>query len=161
MNLLKKKPKISLQKLFFLFILTLQAKMLALYVGNPALPEILQEGLFFSQENAISIKTAYQRDWVFNMDMKAVSWVSKQMDEFNTLSDQGVLLLNLFNHIALYGSLGAMRISTSHIPLSGIQNIYQTDNQLTWGLGCRAFFASCSDYRLPHFLQAARGLGSG
>lgn len=142
MNPFRKHPNFFLLKLLFLFLLTFQAKILALYVGNPALPEILQEGLFFSKENAVAIKTAYQRDWVFNMDMKAVSSVSGQMDDFKSLSDQGVLLVNLFNHISLYGSLGAMRINTSHIPTSGIQNVYQTDNQLTWGLGLRAFFAS-------------------
>ena len=119
-----------------------QIKILALYVGNPALPEILQEGLFFSNENAVAIKTAYQRDWVFNMNMKAVSHVSGSIDDFKNFSDQGVLLVNIFNHISLYGSLGAMRLYTSHIPMTTIQNIYQTDNQLTWGLGCRAFFVS-------------------
>ena len=142
MNLFRKKSHVFHLKILFLFFLTFQAKILALYVGNPALPNILQDGLFFSKENAISIKTSYQRDWVFNMDMKAVSKVSGSIDDFRNFSDQGALVVNLFNHISLYGSIGAMRIYTSHIPIAGIQNIYQTDNQLTWGIGGRVFFAS-------------------
>lgn len=142
MNLFRKKLHVCLLKLFILFFLTFQIKMSALYVGNPALPNILQEGLFFSKDNAISIKTAYQRDWVFNIDMKAVSNVSGSIDDFTNFSDQGVILVNLFNHISLYGSIGAMRIYASHIPRAGVQNMYQTDNQLTWGIGGRVFFAS-------------------
>ena len=123
---------------FLLLLLTFQVKTSALYVGNPALPNILQEGLFFSKDNAISIKTAYQRDWVFNMNMKAVSNISGAIDDFTNFSDQGVILVNFFNHISLYGSIGAMRIYASHIPRAGVQNMYQTDNQLTWGIGGRA-----------------------
>ena len=115
--------------------------MYALYKGNPALPAIIEQGFFFSIENWFAVKAGYERDWVFNRDMRAVSDISGRIDNFNYIADQGLLVFNLIDRFELYGSSGAIRISASHIPTSGIRNEYQTHDQVTWGIGGRGLFA--------------------
>lgn len=111
-------------------------------MGNPSSPEIINEGFFFSSENWLAIKAGYQRDWVFDRNMKAVSKVSGRMDSFDFTADQGVLIFNLIDRIELYGSAGAARFHATHRPRPGVFYEYETDDQLTWGIGLRGTFAS-------------------
>ena len=127
--------------LFLLLILSLKGHLFALYMGNPALPGIIEQGFFFSTENWFAVKTSYERDWVFDRDMKAVSSISGRMDDFEYIADQGLLIFNIIDRIEIYGSGGAMRISASHIPLRGVRNEYETHDQFTWGIGGRGLFA--------------------
>jgi len=121
----------------FFLLLFASLPLFGLYNGNPALPEIIDEGFFFCKENWIAVKAGYERDWVFDRGMKAVSKVSRRIDRFKSLSDQGVLILNIINRIEIYGSVGAMRIEAYHSPRPLLRNKYETQNQLTWGVGGR------------------------
>lgn len=125
-----------------LFFCLLKATLFALYQGNPSSPSMIEEGIFFSKENALAAKAGYQRDYVFNRGMKAVSKVSRRLDSFSYIADRGVLALNLIDRFELYGFAGAAQFKLSHIPMSGIRNEYETDNQLIWGMGARGVIFS-------------------
>ncbi|QVL57749.1 MAG: hypothetical protein KFB93_01350 [Simkaniaceae bacterium] len=124
------------------FLLLLSPKLFALYMGNPSAPEIVDEGFFFCKENWFAVKAGYQRDWVFDRNMKAVSKISGRMDDFDFISDQGVLTINLIDRIELYGSAGAARFHAIHRPRAGVRHEYETHDQFTWGLGARGAFAT-------------------
>lgn len=114
-------------------------------MGNPSAPQIIEEGFFFCKENWFAVKAGYQRDWVFDRNLKAVSKVSGRLDEFESISDQGVLTINLINLIEIYGSGGAARFHISNRPTAGIRDEYQTHDQFTWGVGARATFYQWKD----------------
>lgn len=111
-------------------------------MGNPSAPEIVDEGFFFCKENWFAVKASYQRDWVFDRNMKAVSKISGRMDDFDFVVDQGVLTINLIDRIELYGSAGAARFHAIHRPMVGVRHEYETHEQFTWGLGARGTFAA-------------------
>ncbi len=124
----------------WLFLLLFSPSLFALYMGNPAAPAIIEEGFFFCKENWLAVKAGYQRDWVFDRDMKAVSKISGRMDDFEYLADQGVLTFNIIDRIELYGSAGAATFCASNRPTSGVRNEYQTHDQFIWGIGLRGNF---------------------
>lgn len=108
----------------------------ALYSGNPSAPLLIEEGLFFSKDNWLSIKLGSERDWVFHKTM------SRSVDTFSSISDQGVLLINFLNFVQLSTSVGAARFHLAHIPVQGVRSEYQTHNQLMWGVGLRSVIYS-------------------
>lgn len=126
----------------WLFLLGISHSVFGMYMGNPALPSVIEEGFFFCKENAFSVKAGYQRDWVFDREMKGVSKVSGRMDDFEFLSDQGVLTFNIIDRVEVYGSAGAMRISASHRPMKTVRNVYESHDQFMWGIGVRGLFAT-------------------
>ncbi len=125
----------------WLFLLLISPKLFALYMGNPSAPEIIHEGFFFSSENTLAVKVGYQRDWVFDRSMKAVSKVSGRLDDFDYISDQGVLTFNLIDWVELYGSAGAARFHAVNRPMRGVGHEYQTHDQFIWGVGVRGIIA--------------------
>ncbi|MCB1115602.1 MAG: hypothetical protein KDK71_03940 [Chlamydiia bacterium] len=124
----------------WLFFLFLTPQLFALYMGNPSAPEIVEEGFFFSKENWFAVKAGYQRDWVFDRNMRAVSKVSGRMDGFDFIADQGVLTFNLLNRIEVFGSAGAARFHATHRPTAQMRQEYETNDQFIWGIGGRGTF---------------------
>ena len=126
----------------WLFLLGITNSVFAMYMGNPALPSVIEEGFFFSKENWLAVKLGYQRDWVFDRDMKAVSRISGRMDDFELTSDQGVLTFNIIDRIELYGSAGAARVYAANRPMRGVRNEFESHDQFMWGIGLRGLFAT-------------------
>jgi len=121
----------------WLLLLIFTQPLFALYMGSPSAPQVIEEGLFFSKENWFAVKVGYQRDWVFDRGLKAVSKVSGGLDTFEWIADQGVLTFNIIDRIELYTSAGAANFSASNRPRGGIRQEYQTRDQFTWGMGLR------------------------
>ena len=113
-----------------------------MYLGNPADPQIIEDGFFFCKENWLALKAGYQRDWVSNRYMKAVSKISGSIDAFEFISDQGVLTLNVIDLLEIYSSGGATRISSTSHTANNIQNKFQTHDQFLWSVGARGIFAN-------------------
>lgn len=124
----------------FLWLLIFSRSLIALYMGNPSAPGIVDEGFFFCKENWFAVKAGFQRDWVFDRNIKAVSKISGRLDDFECTGDQGVLKINLIDRIELYGSAGAARFFSSYRPSSTVKQEIQTHDQFTWGLGLRGNF---------------------
>ena len=55
----------------FFFALTLSSALHALYNGNPALTESIEEGLFFSKDCNYSMKVGAQCDYVLDRKLEA------------------------------------------------------------------------------------------
>lgn len=126
-----------MKHLFLACLFLLTPSLFALYNGNPDAPALIEEGFFFCKENWFSVKAGYQRDWVFDRNMKAVTQIKGHLTDFSYLADQGVLTFNLVDRIELYGSAGATRFSSSNIPFSETRNEYETHDQFSWGAGGR------------------------
>jgi len=126
-----------MKRILFAFLFLLTPALFALYSGNPSLPSMIEEGFFFCKENWFAVKAGYERDWVFDRNMKMVSKFSGRMDEFSYITDQGVLVFNLINRIEVYGLAGAARFKATHIPMRGVRNEYETHDQFAWGMGAR------------------------
>ena len=133
---------------FLSFFLLVTWSLEGLYVGNPASPDLIEEGIVFNKENAIAIKLGYERDWLLDRPMKLASYLSGQFDRFQALSDQGVLVVNFIDRFEIYGKVGAIGFSAAHRPMAGVQNRYQSYNQLIVGVGGRVLLASWSRYFL-------------
>ncbi len=127
-------------KLIGVFILLCSSiKGFALYMGNPAEPEIIEKGMFIPQDAVISVKIGYQGDFIFDRRLRAYDGVQGRMDRFNVHSDQGVLTLSFFDRLDIYGSVGALETNFSHRPKPGHQRReYESGSQMTWGVGGRA-----------------------
>jgi len=122
----------------YLLLLLFTKPLFALYMGNPSAPEMIEEGFFFCKENYFSVKGGYQRDWVFDRNMKAVSKISGRLDDFEYTADQGVLTFDLINMIEIYGSFGAAKFYSSNRPSGmGVRHEYQSYDQFTWGAGLK------------------------
>ncbi len=110
----------------------------ALYVGNPAEPDIIEEGFLFCAEGWASIKMGYQGDLCFNRRLKAKDHAYGRMDAFSYGMNQGVLTFNILDLFEAYGSVGSMEGYLSHRPRHDLaQRNYDTGGDLTWGAGVR------------------------
>lgn len=119
-------------------LLTLCTSVFALYNGNPAEPELIDEGLFIPDDFCLAVKLGYQGDIVFDRKLKARNGSSGRMDESCLYIQQGVLTLNLIQKLELYGSLGAMNAYLTNRPhFDEKRREYQTDNRIAWGAGGR------------------------
>ena len=107
-------------------------------MGNPALPELVEEGIFFCKENVVAFKAGYERDDLLNGEMKAVNAFKGRMPQFNYIMDQGVLTLNLIDRFEFYGSVGAMKLqATQRVSQTELKQ-FQSLRQFAWGVGARA-----------------------
>src|SRR5262249_19181458 len=77
-----------------------------------------------------------QGDFVLDRFLKARDGAHGRIDRFQSHFDQGVVTLNLYNHVEIYGSLGAMDCEFSFRPrIDQKRREFQTDYRLTWGAG--------------------------
>lgn len=115
----------------------------ALYFGNPAEPELIEEGFLFANcEDWYSGKLGYQGDFVFNRKLRAYKGAIGRMDEFCTLFNQGVLTANIKDQYEVFGSVGTMSAKFSHRPhIDRKRRVYETRDHFTWGIGARGELA--------------------
>ncbi len=130
---------------FFISALLASFPLQGLYQGNPSLPEIIDEGFFLPKDLFMGIKVGYQRDQVFNRNLKTNRTGSHHVSKVEQLYNQGVLTLNFVDRVEVYGSAGAMTIEISDRQYAndGItKQPYQVEvhskNQFTCGAGIRA-----------------------
>lgn len=76
----------------------------ALYNGNPGAPQIPEEGSLTTVESWMTIKLGYLGSDVFNRYMQHAS-------KFHLWSNNGLLSLEFWNRMAVYGFVGGMRMS--------------------------------------------------
>lgn len=122
-----------------LFALLFPLSLSALYMGNPALPEIIGEGFVLSDGNSFGLKAGYQGTFVFDRNLKAPKNASKRIDSFEILTNQGLFLLNYTDRFEGYLSVGAMRIDLCRRSTKDNKiRDYHFHDQFTWGAGGRA-----------------------
>jgi hypothetical protein len=115
------------------------AKLFALYNGSPAAPETIDTGMFLSSNSSVALKTGYQGDFLFDKRLHTFEGSHGAIDQFEAISNQGVVTLNIIDSYEVYGSAGAMKVFLSNRPHSDHKRReYQMDDHLTWGVGGRA-----------------------
>ncbi|MGC1878729.1 MAG: hypothetical protein WA347_02785 [Rhabdochlamydiaceae bacterium] len=139
-----------LRFLFFFLIVSLNA--FALYNGNPSLPMMPEEGTIISKEDWFGLKVGYQLDYVYDrrlrMEHRHVDEERRKVQEYNSLSNQGVVTLNFNDRVEIFGSLGAMQFELSQRPFEDTKVSYHTGSHFAWGVGGRAILAYWGDIQV-------------
>ncbi|HUD01965.1 MAG TPA: hypothetical protein VMR37_06530 [Rhabdochlamydiaceae bacterium] len=130
-------------KVYFLGIFVFfQSLASALYMGNPAEPEIIDTGFFIPQDYCIGVKIGYQGDWAFDRFLRSYQGSSGKIDQFEIMMNQGVITLNYLDRFELYGSVGSMRDHFWYRPkVDKIRREFETHYQWTAGAGARLLLA--------------------
>lgn len=125
-------------KKIFALIPFLQVALFALYEGNPAEPQIIDQGFFISQDSLFSVKVGYQGDWVLDRKLRSVDESHGRIDQFCMRMDQGVVTLNCLDRIELYTNVGSMTATFWHRPhFDNQRREYQSHDRWTLGGGLR------------------------
>src|SRR5690349_10377412 len=98
-----------------LFCLSMRS-LIALTVGNPAQPQIIDQGFWIPQDALVGVKVGYEGDRVQNRKMRANGGAHGRIDAMTLSFDQGVVILNYMDRLELYGSVGSMHGEVSHRP---------------------------------------------
>jgi hypothetical protein len=137
---------------FFFVFLVCSLKAFALYNGNPSFPMMPEEGMFISNEVWFGIKIGDQFDWVYDrrlhMAHRHVDEQRKKVQEYESLSNQGVLTFNFNDRVEIFGSLGAMSFELSQRPFEDTKVSYHTHMHFAWGVGGRAILAYWGDLQV-------------
>jgi hypothetical protein len=108
----------------------------ALYLGNPAEPQLIEEGLFTEPDHMAAGKIGYQGDWVSDRKLRGQGDGRGRIDQFEVWMNQGVATLNFIDRIELSASLGSMTTTFSQRRhADGILRQFQTHDGLTVGTG--------------------------
>lgn len=126
-------------KYLSLFVL-FHSVVFGLYMGNPAEPEIIDQGLFIPQDSFAAVKVGYEGDIV--SDRKLRSMGKGRIDDFELTMNQAVVTLNYMDRFEMYGSGGAMSSTFYFRPKTDNQRrVFQTHDHWTGGCGARALLA--------------------
>lgn len=122
----------------FLWIWGVCAQACALYLGNPAAPEIIEEGFFIPEDTFLKVKVGYQLDVTFDRRLKSYAGADARVDQYEMIMNQGVVTLNAVDRVEGYASVGAVKSTFSHRPQPNhARREYQTNERVTWGVGGR------------------------
>lgn len=124
-----------------LFLIALKS-LSALTVGNPAEPQIINQGFWIAQDASIGVKVGYEGDRVADRKLRAYGKAHGRIDTTELSFDQGIFVLNYLDRVELYGSVGSMNGEVSHRPhLDHKRRKYQTHGGWTAGGGGRLLLA--------------------
>ena len=113
----------------------LQAALSALYMGNPAEPEIIDQGFFIPQSHSFGFKLGYEGDLVLDRKLRSI-------DKFEMSFNQAVIALNYLDRFELYGNGGAWSTTFCFRPKSDHKRReFQTHDHGTVGGGARLLLA--------------------
>ncbi len=117
----------------------------ALYNGNPSFPMMPEQGQFFSRENWFGVKIGYQFDDVYDRRLRMAhrheDGQQREVQEYDSISNQGILTFNFNDRAEIFGTVGAMSFELSHRPFEDTKVSYHTQTHITWGVGGRAILA--------------------
>lgn len=114
----------------------------ALYMGNPAEPQIIDQGFWISQDASFGAKVGYQGDSVFDRKMRPCSQTHGRIDRMTLSRNQGVVAFNYIDRVEIYGSVGSMTGRLSNRPhFDHKRRRYHTYNGWTAGTGGRFLLA--------------------
>jgi hypothetical protein len=133
------------------FLLALQGQGYSLYNGNPALPEMPEEGFFVPKESWFSFKFGYEGDVLFDRSLRVEgkkSHISHHVNSFEYIMNSGSLTLGFSDRVEIYGLLGAMKTKMSQTPVSHEHVHYDTGYHFSGEMGIRAIVAYWGDTKL-------------
>jgi hypothetical protein len=137
---------------FHLLFLCLSVEAFALYNGNPSFPMMPEEGMFIPKEVWFGVKMGYQFDWVYDRRLhiahRHVDDQRREVQEYKSLSNLGVLTFNFNDRAEIFGTLGAMSFELTQHPFEGVKVSCHTQTHLAWGVGGRAILAYWGDLQV-------------
>lgn len=126
-------------KHLFLSLFLFSAGLQAAYVGNPAEPAIIEQGIFIPAVFPLSVKVGYQGDWTLDRKLSAYAGARGVMDNFTARNNVGFVSLNVLDRLEMGGSVGSYEAMFSHRPsFDGFRREYETHTSLSWGAFLRA-----------------------
>ncbi|MDR3623594.1 MAG: hypothetical protein P4L16_00435 [Chlamydiales bacterium] len=107
-------------------------------VLNPGAPALLTEGMVWAERgDCWGVKVGYRGDFVYNKLFKDL--LSDSINQFGIYNNEGVLTLNLWNRIDIYGYVGASNIDFRMIAEDSGENlIVSTRTRTVGGVGIKA-----------------------
>lgn len=142
---------VSHQNLLLVFLI-LPLSLVALYNGNPSLPMMPEDGMFISKEDWLGIKMGYEFDDVYDRQLHMAGKVPdhslEKVQKYHSLSNFGVLTLNLNDRFEVFGLLGSMSCKLSQHLFKNTKVSYDTQTHFAWGAGARAILAYWGDLQL-------------
>jgi hypothetical protein len=135
-----------------LFSVVLSIRGFALYNGNPSFPMMPEQGTFISREDWFGAKAGYQFDDVYDRRLclahRRVEGQSKKVQEYDSLSNQGVLTFNFNDRVEIFGTCGVFSFGLSQHPFEDTTVKYRAGTHLAWGVGGRAILAYWGDLQI-------------
>jgi hypothetical protein len=105
-------------------------------MGNPAEPQIIDQGFWIAQDASFGVKMGYRGDRVGDRKMRAHGNAHGRIDNMTLSFDQGVLSFGYIDRVEIYGSAGSVCGELSNRPHSdNKRRQYQTHNGWTAGAG--------------------------
>lgn len=135
----------------FLFTILLFSQAHALYNGNPSFPMMPEQSLFFSREEWFGVKVGYQVDGVYDRRLRMVHRHAdqrKRVQEYESISNQGVLTFNFNDRVELFGNAGVMSFDLDQRPFENAKVSYDSQTHFAWGVGGRAILAYWGDLQI-------------
>lgn len=111
-------------------------------VLSPAAAAAHTDGVFFCDDcSCWSLRAGFRGDYVFNRHLSSSS--SQPLDTFSMFANEGVLTLNLWDRLDIYGLVGAA--SQTLDTKSGATHVHADyETKTIWGVGARATILECN-----------------
>ncbi len=107
----------------------------ALFNGNPETVSLIDEGLLFSKDSVFSFDLGYQKDWVFDYQLDAQNLADSSFIRSNSVTDQGFVAMNFWDHYQVYGTLGSAEFAFDQTLRSDEAVSYLSKETFTFGVG--------------------------
>src|SRR5438552_290534 len=72
-------------------------------VGNPASPQLLQDGYFIPCDSWVSLRFGYEGDFVGDEQMNQCVEGSGRVDNYTQTTNSGIVTFNFLDHLDVYG----------------------------------------------------------
>ncbi len=109
-------------------------------VGNPASPQLIQDGFFIPCDSWFSLRMGYEGDFVGDERLKQTSGGSGRVDNYTQNTNSGTLTFNIVDRLDIYGVFGSSRMEADWRFSSGgsiSRAQLQSKYRFLWGVGAR------------------------
>ncbi len=127
-----------MKKWIALFLLMTSTFVYAGPIGNPSVPEIIEEGFMISPAAGASVRVGYEGNFVSDARLTQYREGRGRVDEFQLDINSGTLTLNVLNRVDFYGVLGASRIKSNwRFEVNNVESRIETETnyRLAWSAG--------------------------
>ncbi len=112
-------------------------------IGNSSAPQVLKEGLLFSNKSWLSLRAGYEGDFVEDGRMNQYDQGSGRVDTYKQWTNSGTVTLNILDHLEIYGVFGSSETKSDwrfeNNTLGSVTRIeMETDPHFLWAFGGRS-----------------------
>lgn len=122
--------------------LGLSAALFAAPVGDPAFPQLIQQGFFIPRTSPVSVRSGYEGDFISDARLEQYDQGVGRVDSYQKNTNSGTITLNFVNRLDLYAILGSSRTQADW-RFTDTSNVVhrvelETFYDFLWGAGGRA-----------------------